>query len=61
MPGSMDGLGLAKTIRGRWPPIELIVTSGHERADRSIPARGEFFQKPYRVGEIIKALRRMAA
>jgi CheY-like chemotaxis protein len=25
MPGSMDGLKLAATIRGRWPPIKLIV------------------------------------
>jgi YesN/AraC family two-component response regulator len=28
MPGSMDGLSLAHVIRKRWPPIELIVTSG---------------------------------
>jgi CheY-like chemotaxis protein len=28
MPGSMDGLKLAMTVRGRWPPIEIIVTSG---------------------------------
>jgi CheY-like chemotaxis protein len=29
MPGSMDGLKLAHAIRKRWPPIELILTSGH--------------------------------
>lgn len=29
MPGSMDGLQLAHAIRDRWPPIELILTSGH--------------------------------
>ena len=29
MPGSMDGLRLARAIRERWPPIELILTSGH--------------------------------
>ncbi len=61
MPGSMDGLGLAKAIRWRWPPIELIVTSGRNKSDASIPERGVFFQKPYRVGEIAKALQRMAA
>ena len=29
MPGSMDGLKLAHYVRGRWPPIKLIKTSGH--------------------------------
>jgi CheY-like chemotaxis protein len=28
MPGSMDGLKLAHYVRGRWPPIKLIITSG---------------------------------
>ena len=31
MPGSMDWVKLAQAIRGRWPPIELILTSGHCR------------------------------
>ncbi len=29
MPGSMDGLKLARAIRGRWPPIKIVATSGH--------------------------------
>ena len=28
MPGSMDGIKLAHFVRGRWPPIQLIVLSG---------------------------------
>ena len=40
MPGSMDGLKLARAIRDRWPPIELILTSGHFRVDeRDLPER----------------------
>jgi CheY-like chemotaxis protein len=27
MPGSMDGLKLVHYVRGRWPPIKLIITS----------------------------------
>lgn len=27
MPGSMDGIRLARAIRDRWPPIELMLTS----------------------------------
>ena len=43
MPGSMDGLKLAHAIRERWPPIELILTSGHfNLADSDLPTRGYF-------------------
>ena len=57
MPGSMDGLKLAHAIRERWPPIELILTSGHfDLRDDEIPERGRFFPKPYRDQEIISAL-----
>jgi len=57
MPGSMDGLKLAHAIRKRWPPIELILTSGHiDVSDANIPERGRFFSKPYLDTEIISAL-----
>jgi two-component system, response regulator PdtaR len=57
MPGSMDGLKLAHAIRKRWPPIELILTSGHfDISDDDVPERGRFFSKPYRDEEIISAL-----
>ena len=62
MPGSMDGLKLAHAIRKRWPPIELILTSGHfHLTDDDIPERGRFFQKPYRDQDIVSALQHFAA
>ena len=62
MPGSMDGLKLAHAIRERWPPIELILTSGHfHLSDDEIPERGRFFPKPYRDQEIISALQHFVA
>ena len=62
MPGSMDGLKLAHAIRKRWPPIELIITSGHFDPDeKEIPERGRFFPKPYRDQEIISALHHFVA
>ena len=62
MPGSMDGLKLAHAIRERWPPIELILTSGHfDIGDDEIPERGRFFPKPYRDQEIISALQHFVA
>jgi CheY-like chemotaxis protein len=40
MPGSMDGVKLAACVRDRWPPIEIILTSGYLTAkDVALPAR----------------------
>jgi CheY-like chemotaxis protein len=62
MPGSMDGLRLARAIRERWPPIELILTSGHvDVTDSDVPERGLFFSKPYRDKEISSALQKFAS
>ena len=61
MPRGLDGMKLAALIRERWPPIELILTSGKEapRAE-DLPARGVFFSKPYRTLEVVAAMRRMS-
>jgi DNA-binding NtrC family response regulator len=62
MPGPMDGLKLAIAVRGRWPPIEIIVTSGHRAvAARELPARSIFMPKPYRLDSVVETLRRLAA
>lgn len=58
MPGSMDGLRLAHVIREKWPPVELIVTSGKQRLNSShLPARGAFIGKPYTPKQVSDALR----
>lgn len=36
MPGSMDGLKLARFFRDRWPPIKIVATSGHVTATKTI-------------------------
>ena len=62
MPGSMDGLKLAEAVRGRWPPIQIIVTSGHRLvAPSDMPAGSVFFAKPYKEEEVMATLQRMAA
>ncbi len=62
MPGSMDGLKLAHAIRKRWPPVEVILTSGHfNLSDHDMPERGRFFPKPYRDQDIISTLRDFVA
>jgi len=60
MPGSMDGLRLAHAVRGRWPPIKIIATSGriNVRID-DLPDGGRFVPKPYRPDEIAATLREL--
>jgi CheY-like chemotaxis protein len=48
MPGSMDGLKLARAVRGRWPPIKIIATSGRLNiGEPDLPEGGRFLPKPY--------------
>jgi CheY-like chemotaxis protein len=62
MPGTMDGLKLARAVRDRWPPVTIIVTSGRVKVGRDeMPEKGLFFAKPYPPNGIIKALNEIAA
>src|SRR5579871_6337555 len=45
MPGSMDGLTLARFVRDRWPPIKIIATSGLVRVGDDLPAGSVFLPK----------------
>ena len=57
MPGSMDGIRLTHYIRGRWPPIRLLVASGKAILEESqFPAGVRFFSKPYADPTIVEAI-----
>ncbi|MET3996994.1 CheY-like chemotaxis protein [Bradyrhizobium sp. i1.4.4] len=60
MPGSMDGLKLAAAVRGRWPPIKIVATSGivDVRAD-DLPEGGRFLPKPYDPTQLMATLREL--
>jgi CheY-like chemotaxis protein len=61
MPRGMDGMKLAALIRDRWPPIEIILVSGHVAAPEvQLPARSVFFSKPYRETDIVGAIKRFS-
>lgn len=62
MPRGMDGMKLAAMVRNRWPPIEIILTSGRTPASAvTLPPRAVFFSKPFRPDEIVATMQRMAA
>ena len=61
MPGSMDGLRLAHAIRDRWPPIDIVLTSGRMCVrEEDMPERGVFLGKPYEPGELVQMVRSLA-
>jgi CheY-like chemotaxis protein len=60
MPGSMDGLRLAAAVANRWPPVRIIVASGHRVVEiTDIPDGSVFFSKPYRFPDIISSIREL--
>jgi CheY-like chemotaxis protein len=57
MPGSMDGLKLARAVRGRWPPIKIVATSGLSHIQEAdLPEGGRFLPKPYSAIQITGVL-----
>jgi len=61
MPGSMDGLKLAAAVRGRWPPIKIVATSGFTKVtEGDLPSGSLFLPKPYSAPQIVAALKALA-
>jgi hypothetical protein len=51
---------LAAVVRDRWPPVQIIVTSGYlAKKDITIPAQSLFFAKPYSAQAVTAALQHM--
>jgi CheY-like chemotaxis protein len=60
MPGSIDGLELARSVRKRWPPIKIILVSGQLRLSPvEIPCRSRFFEKPLKAEDVIAEMHKM--
>lgn len=58
MPGTMDGLALARQVHARWPAVKVLVTSGNAFYSTDDMAHGDqFMRKPYSVEDVIAALR----
>lgn len=62
MPGSMDGIALARYVASRWPPIRLIVVSGKVTLkETDLPVGARFIPKPYREDVLLAAVRELQA
>lgn len=62
MPGSMNGLKLSAAVRDRWPPVKIIVTSGHFKVQAGdLPVGARFIAKPYKPTQIISAVRELTS
>ncbi len=60
MPGSMDGLKLAQAVRGRWPPVKIVATSGRVNVrEADLPDGGRFLPKPYSPHQLSGLLREL--
>jgi CheY-like chemotaxis protein len=53
MPGSLDGVALARLVREQYPIIKVVLTSGRFATLDWIEHDG-FFQKPYEADEVIE-------
>ena len=63
MPGRVDGLELARIVRGRWPDMPVLLTSGFsggEAAENDAAECGTaVLRKPYRKDDLARAVRGM--
>jgi CheY-like chemotaxis protein len=60
LPGSMDGIGLAHTVRSRWPAIDVILMSEQLNPPSiDLPPCSEFYGKPLQAWQIKAGIRRM--
>ena len=60
IPGSMNGFGLARWVRANRPLIEVIITSGAEKAEvaQELCGSDQFLQKPYGPAIVEQMIRR---
>ena len=60
MPGKMDGIGLAKTIRAKNPKIPILLVTGYSASTTEIGAQFPILRKPYQLHELSRELQKLA-
>jgi two-component system, NtrC family, sensor kinase len=57
MPGNMDGLQLARTVRERHPNVPVLLTSGYARMAEAAAGELPILRKPYELSALTRAVR----
>ena len=47
MPGTIDGIGLAREIRSRYPGLPVVLTTGYSDAAKAVPPNLRILRKPF--------------
>ena len=47
MPGTIDGVGLAREIRSRYPNLPVVLTTGYSDAAQAAPSNLKILRKPF--------------
>ena len=47
MPGTIDGVGLAREIRSRYPNLPVVLTTGYSDAENAAPPNIRVLRKPF--------------
>jgi CheY-like chemotaxis protein len=47
MPGAIDGVGLAREIRSRYPNLPVVLTTGYSDAAQAAPSDLRILRKPF--------------
>jgi CheY-like chemotaxis protein len=56
MAGELNGLGLARQIRLRWPALPVVLVTGYSREAEAIGDEFPVLAKPYELAALSRAL-----
>jgi len=59
MPGKMDGVRLAQTIRAKNPKLPVLLVTGYSETAKDIGSAFPILRKPYQLHELSKALEKL--
>ena len=60
MPGKMDGVALAKTIRAMDPDMPILLMTGFSNAAKEVASQFPILRKPYQLHELSRELQKLA-
>jgi DNA-binding LytR/AlgR family response regulator len=52
MPGPIDGVGLAREIRSRYPKLPVVLTTGYSDAAQAAPPHLKILHKPFDIAAL---------